>query len=161
MVNGCYYRVIVAYMTEVRTQKAQILPPKFEKYERNKFAEVYSFYAYDETAIRTSIPESTNRRNLGKKDRTERAGYAGKVTMNNGDPHFGWEIGQFFVGGFTDYENGYNIFSTFYGSLTAIAIFLFWLYCCFAIFLIGALFNFHFEEWIRKGMPMREDQDGK
>lgn len=62
---------------------------------------------------------------------------------------------------FTDYENGYNIFSTFYGSLTAIAIFLFWLYCCFAIFLIGALFNFHFEEWIRKGMPMREDQDGK
>jgi len=108
MVNGCYYRVIVAYMTEVRTQKAQIFPPKFEKYERNKFAEVYSFYAYDETAIRTSIPESTNRRNLGKKDRTERAGYAGKVTMNNGDPHFGWEIGQFFVGGFTDYENDAN-----------------------------------------------------
>lgn len=59
---------------------------------------------------------------------------------------------------FADYENGYNIFSSFYGSLTAIAIFLFWLYCCFAIFLIGALFNYHFEGWIRRGMPMHEDR---
>ena len=25
--------------------------------------------------------------------------------MDNDDPHFGWEIGQFFVGGFTDYED--------------------------------------------------------
>ena len=27
------------------------------------------------------------------------------VSMDNDDPHFGWEIGQFFVGGYTDYEN--------------------------------------------------------
>lgn len=105
MVNGCYYRVIIAYKTEFRIRKAQVFPPVTEKFEYRKYAEVYSFYAYDETAINVSIPENDNRRNLGTKIRTKSEGYAGLVSMNNDDPHFGWDIGQFFVGGFTDYEN--------------------------------------------------------
>ena len=105
MVNGCYYRIIIAYKTAIRTQKAQKLPPKLEKYEFKKYAEVYSFYVYDETAIDVTVPESKNRRNLGSKIRTRSEGYAGSASMDNDDPHFGWEIGQFFVGGFTDYED--------------------------------------------------------
>ena len=104
MVNGCYYRVLVAYKTAVRTQKAQKFPPKLEKYEYKKYAEAYCFYAYDETAINIAIPESKNRRNLGSKVRTKSEGYVGSTTMDNDDPHFGWDIGRFFVGGFTDYE---------------------------------------------------------
>ena len=105
MVNGCYYRILIAYETAVRTQKAQTFPPKLEKHEHTKYAEVYSFYAYDETAIDIAVPESKNRRNLGAKVRTKSEGYVGSAAMDNDDPHFGWEIGQFFVGGFTDYED--------------------------------------------------------
>lgn len=109
MVNGCYYRVFVIYSTAIRTQKAQKFPPKLEKYDYEKYAEVYSFYAYDETAIKTSVPESENRRNLGSMKRAISEGYVcpeGDTTIDNDDPHFGWDIGQFFVGGFTDYEDG-------------------------------------------------------
>ena len=105
MVNGCYYRILIAYKTAVRTQKAQKFPPKLEKHEYKKYVEAYSFYAYDETVIDITVPESKNRRNLGSKVRTKSEGYQGAATMDNDDPHFGWEIGQFFVGGFTDYED--------------------------------------------------------
>lgn len=105
MVNGCYYRILIAYKTAVRTQKAQKIPPKLEKHEYKKYVEAYSFYAYDETVIDITVPETKNRRNLGSKVRTKSEGYQGSASMDNDDPHFGWEIGQFFVGGFTDYED--------------------------------------------------------
>ena len=105
MVNGCYYRILIAYKTAVRTQKSQKFPPKIEKHEYKKYVEAYSFYAYDETVIDITVPESKNRRNLGSKVRTKSEGYQGAAAMDNDDPHFGWEIGQFFVGGFTDYED--------------------------------------------------------
>lgn len=108
MFNGCYYRILVAYKTGIRTQKAQKFPPKLEKNEYKKYVEAYCFYAYDETAIDITVPESKNRRNLGSKVRTKSEGYAGAASMDNDDPHFGWDIGQFFVGGFTDYEDDAN-----------------------------------------------------
>ena len=105
MVNGCYYRVLVVYETGIRTQKAKAIPPTLEKYEYTKYAEEYCFYAYDENAIDITVPDSKNRMNLGSKVRTKSEGYAGSGEMDNDDPHFGWDIGQFFVGGFTEYEN--------------------------------------------------------
>ena len=51
------------------------------------------------------MPEKENRRNLGTKIRTKSDGYAGEAQMDNEDPHFGWDIGQFFVGGYTDYKD--------------------------------------------------------
>ena len=42
---------------------------------------------------------------------------------------------------FSIYISGYNAYTMFYGSLGTIAIFLFWLYCCFLILLIGGYFN--------------------
>ena len=65
MVNGCYYRILIAYKTGIRTQKAQKFPPKLEKHEYKKYVEAYCFYAYDETAMDITVPESKNRRNLG------------------------------------------------------------------------------------------------
>lgn len=105
MVNGCYYRILIAYKTSIRTQKARRFPPRLERHEYKKYVEAYSFYAYDETVVDITVPESKNRRNLGSKVRTKGEGYQGSAAMDNDDPHFGWEIGQFFVGGFTDYED--------------------------------------------------------
>ena len=51
---------------------------------------------------------------------------------------------------FSIYVRGYNAYTMFYGSLGTIAIFLFWLYCCFYILLIGAFFNrFCGDQWER------------
>ena len=46
-----------------------------------------------------------------------------------------------FTWAFSFYMSGYNAYTMFYGSLGTIAIFLFWLYCCFLILLIGGYFN--------------------
>ena len=55
-----------------------------------------------------------------------------------------------FSWGFSIYVRGYNAYTMFYGSLGTIAIFLFWLYCCFYILLIGGYFNrFCGERWDR------------
>lgn len=105
VINGCYYRILVAYKTAIRTQKAQLFPPKTVDYDYKKYAEVYSFYLYDEDSVDMEVPEKENRRNLGTKVRTKSEGYNGSVIIDNDDPHFGWDIGRFFVGGFTDYEN--------------------------------------------------------
>ena len=106
MINGCYYRILVAYKTGIRTQKAQKFPPKIEKHEYKKYVEVYSFYAYDETAIEVPIPDG-KKQSLGSTVRTKNEGYIENkdFTMDNDDPHFGWDIGKFYVGGFTDYED--------------------------------------------------------
>ena len=93
MVNGCYYRVIVAYKTAIRTQTGRVFPPRFEKYTYKKYLEIYDFYAYDESAFEVAVPESKNRCNLGSKVRTEKEGYTGSVAMDNDDPHFGWDVG--------------------------------------------------------------------
>ena len=107
MLNGCYYRIIVAYKTAIRTQKAQVYPPQIEKYAYKKYAEVFCFYAYDKTAIDTKASNTNNNRlKLGSKVRTNRTGYDGSAEIDNKDLHFGWDIGQFFVSGFTQHVNG-------------------------------------------------------
>ena len=103
MVNGCYYRVIVAYKTAKKTGTSQILFVKNDEYEYHKIAEVYSFYAFDSTAADVTTPSANNRKFLGSKVRTAKfEGYQGAKEMNNEDPHFGWDVGQFYVGGYTD-----------------------------------------------------------
>ena len=103
MVNGCFYRVIIAYKTSVKAGTSQILFVKNDEYENHKIAEVYQFYAYDKTAMDVTTPSGSNKKLLGSKVRTAKyEGYQGSKEMNNEDPHFGWDIGQFFVGGFTD-----------------------------------------------------------
>ena len=105
LVNGCYYKVIIAYKTGIRVQTGQIFPPRLEKYDYQRHAEVYEFYAYNQAAKEISVPSSENRRNLGEKVRTAKfEGYSGEKGIDNKDPHFGWDIGQFYVGGYTDYE---------------------------------------------------------
>lgn len=57
---------------------------------------------------------------------------------------------------FAMYVNGFNKFTSFYGSLGTLAILLFWMYCCFYILLIGGFINCHFEHYIRNLMPKRK-----
>ena len=104
LINGCYYRVIVAYKMErkvgtttnwVNQEKAQ--------FEEKKVVEQYVFYAmYRDSAEVALNPTSSPLMKLGKVIKTKKdTGYYEEVTLDKDDPHFGREIGQFVINGYT------------------------------------------------------------
>ncbi len=102
LINGCYYRVIVVYELALRTEESNFLFINTDKYDYKKCAEVYEFYACTNSEEADAIdPNQTY--SLGKKVRVENFdGYFGEEIIDKEDIHYGWEIGNFFVSGYTD-----------------------------------------------------------
>lgn len=59
---------------------------------------------------------------------------------------------------FSVYSAGSNIYNSFYGSLAAVTLLLFYVYICFQIFLIGAVLNVHLAE--RNGTACGNAKEG-
>lgn len=98
--NGCYYRVIVAYKMERRLEDSKILFVTTKNYEYKQVAEVYEFYAFCETD--ETSPDATPMKKLGSKINTGKDnGYSGNELIDKDDPHYGWDIGYFYVNGYT------------------------------------------------------------
>lgn len=98
--NGCYYRIIIAYKMERRLDDSKVLFVTTKNYEYKQVAEVYEFYAFcktDETG-----PDAIPRKELGSKINTGKDnGYSGNEPIDKDDPHYGWDIGYFYVNGYT------------------------------------------------------------
>lgn len=102
ILNGCYYRIIVAYKTEKLEKIKKIAFVPVKDYEYKKTAEVYEFYAYS-PSTEQEVSESEQTYALGKKTRVkEFDGYSGSSEIEKKDIHYNWDIGQFFVSVFTD-----------------------------------------------------------
>lgn len=102
ILNGCYYRIIVAYKTEKLEKIKKIAFVPVKDYEYKKTAEVYEFYAYY-PSTEQEVSESEQTYALGKKTRVQEFdGYSGSSEIEKKDIHYNWDIGQFFVSGFTD-----------------------------------------------------------
>ena len=102
LINGCYYRVVVVYELGIRTEESNFLFINTDKYDYKKYAEVYEFYAYTNSGESASVDYSKTY-NLGKKVRVKNFdGYFGEELIKQNDPHYGWELGNFFVSGYTD-----------------------------------------------------------
>lgn len=98
--NGCYYRVIVAYKMERRIEDSKILFVTTKNYEQKQVAEVYEFYVFCETD--ETAPDATPMKKLGTKINTGLDnGYSGNEPIDKDDPHYGWDIGYFYVNGYT------------------------------------------------------------
>lgn len=98
--NGCYFQIIVAYRQRIRLDDKKILFVDIEDYDYRKIAEVYEFYAKGEEL--TSSPDDTPAKNLGSKIKTKKdSGFSGEIALKEDDPHYGWDIGQFFINGYT------------------------------------------------------------
>lgn len=98
--NGCYYRVIIAYKMERRQADSKVLFVTAKNYEYKQVAEVYEFYIFGE-ADETS-PDATPMKKLGSKINTGKDnGYSGNEPIDKDDPHYGWDIGYFYVNGYT------------------------------------------------------------
>lgn len=102
ILNGCYYRLIVAYETRKLTKTNKVLFVPVKDYDYKKIAEVYEFYAYAPTT-ENDVTKSEQTYALGNKTRVEEFdGYFGSEKIDKKDDHYGWDIGQFFVSGYTD-----------------------------------------------------------
>ena len=107
LINGCYYRVIVAYEVERRLPDTQVLFASFENNEYKKYVEVYEFYLRDDTDAVISagahpntmkvVGDQTNVTNTGKDN-----GFSGQNAITSKDPHYGWDIGEFTLHGYTN-----------------------------------------------------------
>ena len=110
LVNGCYYRVIVAYELCKKVDSSKFLVWDIDKFEKKKQVEVYELFASEKTAQKSNF--HGERYELGKTSRTAKFdGYFGTQEMIQGkDPHYGWKLGQFYLGGYTEVKNdGDNI----------------------------------------------------
>lgn len=103
-VNGCYYRILVVYELEKQVEDGNVWFVSYDKFEYKKCAEVYSFYLINssENMSNGTPSTATPKKNLGSLTNTGKDnGYSGQNAITNKDPHYGWEIGQFFVNGYT------------------------------------------------------------
>ncbi|MCM1537314.1 MAG: hypothetical protein NC254_02825 [bacterium] len=103
-INGCYYRIIVAYKMERQIEDKKYWFVSVDNFEYKKYAEVYEFYLINssENAADTTSPSALPRRELGTKINTGKDnGFSGNVEITRKDPHYGWDIGTFFVNGYT------------------------------------------------------------
>lgn len=116
--NGCHYRIIVAYKMQKKVVDKKILFMNVDNYEYKRIAEVYSFYVIDKETIdngsasQADFPrqEYSDKVNTGKDK-----GYDIETStkVDNGDPHFGWVLGTFTINGYTretQDKNGDKIF---------------------------------------------------
>lgn len=104
-VNGCYYRIIVVYEVgkENITEK-KILNWSGKEQEYKKCAEVYEFYLINsnENSEEAVNPEAKPIKIMGTRINTGRDnGYSGNEIIDGKDPHFNWNIGTFFINGYT------------------------------------------------------------
>lgn len=104
-INGCYYRVTVAYTTKRKSGKYDVGPIKVgTKYDYKKHIEVYDFYIRnseenEKAAKSTDLPVynfNSTPVNTGMNN-----GYSGRKPISTDDLHNGWNIGQFYINGFS------------------------------------------------------------
>lgn len=102
LINGCYYRLIVAYELRIKTEDRKVLFINRDKYDYKKCAEIYEFYAYTNDDSKNSADSKENYK-LGSKVRVaDFDTYSGEKAIGKSDPHYGWDLGSFFVSGYTD-----------------------------------------------------------
>ncbi|NLC75629.1 MAG: hypothetical protein GX685_10490 [Clostridiales bacterium] len=113
LLNGCFYKVIVVYkeMQKLPGKQLWITPLKVPDSDTHKRAEVYEFYAINETEAAKGVPSSADepRTELGEKVNTGKDnGFSEENQIKGNDPHFGWDLGTFTVNGYTDKEENGN-----------------------------------------------------
>lgn len=112
LVNGCYYRVTVAYQTRKKSDTKQIKSFKIKtEYDYREHVEVYEFYIIDKAEnAQASKPTDTPKYNLNSEP--VNAGvdseYAKTDAVTSDDIIKGCEIGQFYINGFSGNAHFYK-----------------------------------------------------
>ena len=112
--TGCYYQIVVCYYLRKKIGEDKIGFITIPKYEKKHIEEEYYLYIANEDLKKQYIDKINRkpRMNLGKKVRVDGENYSEEQNIDSNDIHFGWDIGQFFVNGYTDKkeDNGEYVF---------------------------------------------------
>ena len=109
--NGCYFRVIVAYKTQKLVKTSKVLFVDTSDYEQTRWKEVYGFYISDkEKGNVDSVNIEPKRIFFFCIYRIQTEKNKGYATEEKGgkDPHYGWNLGDFTVNGYTAVEDTNN-----------------------------------------------------
>ena len=102
LVNGCYYRILVAYEQEMVSGSKKIAFVDVDNKEYRRVVNSYEFYAVNSAEKSMSDVKSTPRKELGKRvGEKADTGFAQEITIDSKDPHYGWDLGTFSVNGYT------------------------------------------------------------
>lgn len=112
LLNGCYFRITVAYKEEQVVGSKKIAFVSTDEKETRKIAEVYQFYAVNEKAKASDGSSASDkpRKEYDDKDLVVAAGtdtlgmesdYSKSSSIGSKDVHYGWSIGTFTVNGYT------------------------------------------------------------
>ncbi|MCW6676797.1 hypothetical protein NHG35_04835 [Aerococcaceae bacterium NML180378] len=108
--NGTYYRVIVAYQLGRKTGQKQLgfISLPWDEYEYKEYAEVYTFFIQNEASMSSGV-EQTLKYKLGEVVNTGMDnGFSKAKEIVPTDPHYGWELGDFFISGYTHITTSQN-----------------------------------------------------
>ncbi|MBO4910134.1 MAG: hypothetical protein J5476_12730 [Lachnospiraceae bacterium] len=103
-INGTYFRVIIAYKAKRQLDDKKVLFVNVDSFEYKKCIELYQFYIIDNEELlrNSSKPSDTPKKELGNKIKTlEDKGFSGNEIIDKKDPHYGWDIGTFYINGYT------------------------------------------------------------
>ena len=103
-INGTYFRVIIAYKAKKQLDDKKILFVNVDNFEYKKCVELYQFYLIDNDEMLGNVakPSDTPKKELGSKVKTqEDKGFSGTEIIDKKDPHYGWDIGTFYINGYT------------------------------------------------------------
>ena len=104
LTNGCYYRIIVAYKLQHEIDPSKILFVTKKNTEEKERIEVYQFYAYDPSVNKTETLNTKTAYEFGDVYRVDsQDGFDNPERRKSDDPHIDWDVGKFYVSGYTDY----------------------------------------------------------
>ena len=97
LLNGCYYRIIIAYKTEMKIGSDIV-----ERNDTSENVEVYKFYVKSPNNGNIVSGKQYNYNTIDYTQKTKSNDYLGSQTITPNDPHFGWSLGEFCLNGYTD-----------------------------------------------------------
>ena len=102
LMNGTYYRFIVAYKMRRLIGTTGVWVFRSSQYEYLERAEVYEFYLKSESSYNYTASQN-NRWSIGSVvNAGSHNGFDSTDVISTNDPHYGWTLGRFFVRGYTD-----------------------------------------------------------
>ena len=120
LLNRTYYRIIVAYKTTQKVGTRKILFLNKNVYETKKYVEVYPFVAFDGNRDKFDYQDKYLLSSDDTLVRTEQIkGYSGAQKIDRKDNHYGWKLGEFYIGGFASKDvnqDGILVFTKNVGS---------------------------------------------
>lgn len=103
MANGCYYRIIVAYKLQREVDPSKIFFVSKKNTEEKERVEIYKFYAYDPAVNQSEVLNTKKAYEFGEVYRVDsQDGFKNPEPIISDDPHIDWNVGKFYVSGYTD-----------------------------------------------------------